>query len=80
MHRSCNAAELVLLGLPSQHLIGSAYPLFACGLCVGACVLALICQSVRGLLVAAGLAGCAGQVNGAQFSFKNGFFRIIRNL
>jgi hypothetical protein len=66
----------VLLGLPSQHLIGCAYPLFAYGLCVGACVLALICQSVRGLRVAAGLGGCAGQVNGALFSFKSSFFRF----
>ena len=71
--------ELVLLGLLSQCLIGCAYPLSACGLYARGCVLALICQSVRGLPVVAGLGDCAGQVNGAQFSFESGFFKFVYN-
>ena len=74
LHCSCNAAQPVLLGLPAQRLIGCAYPPFAYGLCAGTCVLAVICQSASGLEVKAGLGGCAGYADGAQFALRSTFY------
>jgi len=67
----------VLIGLSAQQLISCVYRLFSLGLCPGACVPALICQSARGLAKEAGLGGCADRSDGAQFLSKSTLFKFI---
>ena len=66
-------------GAPTQRLIGCTYELFVWGLCIGACVLALIRQLERGLAMQVGLGCCAGRRDGPPFSFSIKFFRFPRN-
>ncbi|QNI63383.1 hypothetical protein SynA1544_00424 [Synechococcus sp. A15-44] len=53
--------------MPAQILIGCAYELSARGLCIGACVSALIRQLERGLMAQLGLGCCADHADGPRF-------------